>query len=416
MSDEIDAAILKKYTLSEGPRTINLETTLRCNLKCKICGHSNPDFTLPPQPDLPMQAIDNLLPVIATAKEIWLSGYGEPLLDPNIFKIIKKIKNTNPTIHTGFTSNAILLGREGVIDQLIESHLDLIQVSFDGYNCQYGHQGAESVMQNLRKLSDRKITLGLDYPKIQVATVLMKSNIQQLKLIIDDSLNAGAYSLVIQPLRVDPVNKDPGLYAEQDIYTNKKILLPIIQEAVDYGRKKGMEIIHQFMDESMTAKRRKCNFPFWFFHVSYDGSVYMCCNGQSSGENLEKKSAMDIWNGESYKRLRYIVDTENYDRRCWECPIVQAPIDDEELLKRELALLSLHDLVDYIILQKRYIREAHHQYDLKNEVALASEIRVSDILANREKKIVKLREKPARLGTRMLQSIKRLGRSILQKS
>lgn len=117
------------------------------------------------------------------------------------------------------------------------------------------------------------------------------------------------------------------------------------------------------MDENLAIKRRKCSFPFESFFVTCDGSVYMCCNGQFSGENLNSRDASVIWNSAAYQKLRYIVDTENYDRKCWECSLFQPPIEDEEVLRRELSLLSVEDLVDSIVLHKRYIREAHRQYD-----------------------------------------------------
>jgi MoaA/NifB/PqqE/SkfB family radical SAM enzyme len=353
MSKQEVIASPDKYHLTEGPTCVNIETTWRCNLKCKMCGHSDPDFVLPPQPDISMEAIINLRPILASAKTIWLSGYGEPLMHPRIFDIIT----------AGFTTNATLLSRPSFIDRLIESRLDLVQVSFEGYDADLGHQAASAAMRNLRALRDRKASLGVRHPKIEFTTVLMKDNINQLKSIIDAAIEVGGESLVIQPLRVGSVSTNLAQYAEQDVYTNKAFALPLVQEAVEYGKSRGMEIIHQFMDEGLTVKRRKCTYPFWFFHVAYEGSVFMCCNGQSSGENLSRKNAWDIWNSEAYKRLRHIVDTENYDRRCWECPLFQPSIEDVDTLKRELSLLSMEDLVEYIILQRRYIREAHRQYD-----------------------------------------------------
>lgn len=354
---------LDSYRLAQGPTFVIVETTRRCNLKCKMCGHSSPNFVLPRRADISMEAIDNLQPILHSAQSVWLSGYGEPLMHPRIFDIIAQVKSCNANLQVGFTTNATLLSRPSFIERLIESRLDILQVSFEGYDNDFGHQAGVIAMRNLRTLCDRKSSLGVCHPKIEIGTVLMRDSIGQLKQIVDEAVQVGGETFIIRPLKLDSLCADPAPYVEQDVYANKALVLPIIHEAVEYGKSRGLEIIYQFMDEDWTIRRRKCTYPFWFFYVSCDGRVCMCCNGHFSGENLNRKNAWDIWNGEAYRELRYRVDTENYDRRCWECPLFQPPVEDEGVLKQESSLLSKVELVEYVILQKRYIREAHRRYD-----------------------------------------------------
>ena len=97
-----------KYHLNQGPELINIETTWRCNFKCKMCGHSISGVTLPSQTDIAVETIENLLPILVTAKTIWLAGCGEPLMHPRIFEIITRLKGVNRAGTVAFTSNAAL--------------------------------------------------------------------------------------------------------------------------------------------------------------------------------------------------------------------------------------------------------------------------------------------------------------------
>jgi MoaA/NifB/PqqE/SkfB family radical SAM enzyme len=385
VSEKKNSIYPDKYHLAKGPTYINVETTMRCNLKCKMCGHSS--FAVPPQADISMEAIANLRPILTSADTIWLSGFGEPLMHPHLFDIIAEVKACNPSARTGFTTNATLLSRRSAIERLIESNLDRIQVSFEGYDNDFGHQQAARTMRNLRALRDRKTALGVHHPQIEFMTVLMKNNINQLKEIIDEALDVGSELIAFQPLRVDAFSTNSAQHAEQDVYANKALALPLIQEAVEYGRSRNLEVVQQFMDENLVVKRRKCSFPFESFFVAYDGSVHMCCNGQATGENLNRKDAWEIWNGEAYRKLRYMVDTENYDRKCWECSLFQPPVEDEEVLRRELSLLSVDELVDDIVLHKRYIREAHRQYDAQEGLIASQQRQTMELPSTPQQKL-----------------------------
>ena len=61
-----------------------------------MCGHSIPGFTLPPQPDFPIELIEKLSPFLVTPKTIYFAGIGEPLVaSTNIVEMIALAKNMN---------------------------------------------------------------------------------------------------------------------------------------------------------------------------------------------------------------------------------------------------------------------------------------------------------------------------------
>jgi len=320
------------YHLNQGPELINIETTWRCNFRCKMCGHSNPNVVLPPQLDFPLETVKHLSPILATAKTIWLAGCGEPLLHPQIFEIILQIKSVNQAATVAFNTNGALLSDEN-IDKLIQSGLDWMHVSFDGYDNEFGHSEAPLVISNLRNLRNRKRRLRVEHPLVRLVTVLMRNNAGQLKRIIDECAEADIYSLGIQPLRAVQGNPNFEHFWERDIYSNKDYVLPLLREATAYGQAKEIEILTYFMDEGMTVCRQRCTFPFIFFHVSTIGDVFMCCDGKPADENVYQKDAWEIWNSDVYKKLRLMVDTESYDQKCLECTVLQPDIRVKDTLK-----------------------------------------------------------------------------------
>jgi radical SAM protein with 4Fe4S-binding SPASM domain len=69
--------------------------------------------------------------------------------------------------------------------------------------------------------------------------------------------------------------------------------------------------------------RRKCDMPFKMLKIQMDGSVFMCSSGQPAHINAFQTDPLEIWNSESFKKLRYQLDTEEYDPMCLQCPLVQ---------------------------------------------------------------------------------------------
>ena len=112
------------------PSRIYLETTTRCNLKCEMCvKQSSGDGIIEGDFEIDMvSSIDAALPNISS---LILNGIGEPLLYPDIEKLIlhvtQKMKNDS---HIGFQTNGMLATR-GKVRSLINAGLNLVCISMD---------------------------------------------------------------------------------------------------------------------------------------------------------------------------------------------------------------------------------------------------------------------------------------------
>jgi len=346
------------------PDTVNLELTLRCNLKCKMCQRSFKGFTLPPVTDMTMSMVEKMLPLLTDAKCVWLSGFGEPLMHKDLVPIIQKIRAANKKTEIGFTTNFVLMTDRKLLD-IIASGLSLIQVSMDGDN-EMGHSFAPTpegvaryqkiLWDNLGAFHEAKQRMGALKPRLQFCFVGMKRNIDQLRGVIQRGLQVGLSSIVVQPVR-----DYNGSLQGEDLFENRNYALPILDRAREYAHRNGVEFICRFMDEKMSVTRQKCNFPQTFFHVAVNGDVYMCCEGIASNHNICSTDPVTIWNSPAYRQLRLELASGKFRRKCWDCPLVKPTTNSETTLRQGFIQMSPDALAEEIINYRRYIEGCHER-------------------------------------------------------
>jgi len=121
------------------------------------------------------------------AKVVYLSGWGEPLLNKNILDMIKIAKEAKCSV--GFTTNGMLLTEE-LSKELIKLRVDMIGVSIDGANPETYESirvGAEfnKLIENVRTLNAVKEKMRSSKPEVVFTFLMMKKNINELPSIID---------------------------------------------------------------------------------------------------------------------------------------------------------------------------------------------------------------------------------------
>jgi MoaA/NifB/PqqE/SkfB family radical SAM enzyme len=347
-----------------GPETVNLELTLRCNLKCGMCQRSSGDFKLPAVTDMPVALVERALPLMTDARYVWLSGFGEPLMHPELATIIKKVRAVNKKAEIAFTTNFVLMTGQKLAD-IVSSGLSLIQVSMDGDN-ELGHSFAptpegvaryqDRLWKNLRAFHAEKLRQGAAGPKLQFCFVGMKRNISQLEGIIKRGLEVGLTSIVVQPVR-----DYNGTMAGEDLFVNRAYALPIIDRARDYARQNGVEFICRFMSEKLTVARQKCAFPKVFLHVAVNGHVYMCCEGIAADQNIGVTDPVAIWNSEPYRQLRRELATGKMRKKCWDCPLIKPAAVVNDALKAGLLELTQEELAGEVMSHRSYVDGCHER-------------------------------------------------------
>ena len=103
-----------------------LEVTNRCNLACPMCLRDKVDFVTQ---DMDHELIHSLFERNPPPNALWPYGYGEPLLYPSLFDVIRYAKTKGVVV--SLSTNATTLN-DHTGDELLASGLDYLIVAFDG--------------------------------------------------------------------------------------------------------------------------------------------------------------------------------------------------------------------------------------------------------------------------------------------
>lgn len=275
---------LKLKNISEAlvfPKYFEIETIRACNARCKMC-------TIPQWKDknsvMSEELFDKIVKEIAEYKEwintVCLSRNGEPLLDKNLTKKIKKLKECgikNVTLST----NASLLNKETSL-ALINSGLDDIMFSIDG--------STKSTFESIRK--------GLNFE-----TVISNC----LKFIELRNANGKKPSI-----RIRMVLQKANQHEEQDF---KNFWLPKLSKQ-DIAYSKAMNNWGNQLPNYEGQKNEvneysdvPCVSPWSTVVIHFDGKVPLCgCdfNTKMFMGDLNKSTIKTIWRSEKFEKIREI--------------------------------------------------------------------------------------------------------------
>lgn len=121
----------KKIVLRDVPYSMSIETSAYCNLRCVMC--ENPTMKRK-KGNMDLNVFKKIADEVGKYSNIkvYLSGYGEPLLNEKIVDIVQYATNAGIT-QTFMNSNAMLLDEEKALG-LIKAGLHSLIVSIDGFN------------------------------------------------------------------------------------------------------------------------------------------------------------------------------------------------------------------------------------------------------------------------------------------
>lgn len=284
------------------PFLVHIEPSNRCNLKCRLCvtgrgilERPNGDMRLA----LFKEIIDQLEGGIIY---LVLYNMGEPLLNPDIFEMIKYAKKKKIFIklstHGQFEDKAC-------IKNLIDSGLDELVISLDHadaktYRDMKGNNGFEMVLENTRLLLKERDKRLKPFIILQLlATRDNEKNFSQFKEM------AGSLDVDRGFIKEVCVNF-PGSKPETDFLpVNKKY----IRKAYAYNFR----------------RRHLCYRPWISSVVFWDGSIVSCCFDQQGNHvlgNIQNESFRKIWDGKNSVAFRNkMIDGIHNVRLCSECSL-----------------------------------------------------------------------------------------------
>ncbi len=200
------------------PQTLFIETTTRCNLACPMCARCAPGWQ-GGFGDMDLALFERLDESLRHAEAVILNGMGEPLLHPDLGRMIRYVKQRQPANGwCGLQTNGLLL-TPALAAELADAGLDVVCLSHDGEGdgdgesrgASLGHgQGGPADLlarvAGLLRATGHPFRLGLE-------TVLMRGNVAGLPALVDRAASLGYHFLLASHLLpMDARTEAEGLF------------------------------------------------------------------------------------------------------------------------------------------------------------------------------------------------------------
>ena len=246
------------------PLRARIEICRFCNLRCPSCPIGKGKIR-----NKKLMSYDDFKIIINKIKisveELSLFNYGEPLLNPNVVKMIRYAKKKNiKTIN--LHSNGISLEHK-LSNELIKSGLDYISFSIDGateetYKKYRIGGNFEKVVENIHYFIDLKRKLNLKKPVIAVQFIVMEHNQHEIKKFTKIWKDIGVDEVIIKTFN-----------AHMSGYEDRRENLKYLPKSNNYTRYKSFNA----KELSDVYKSDHCMWAWENLVINSNGDIALCC-------------------------------------------------------------------------------------------------------------------------------------------
>lgn len=303
--------------VDSGILTVIIEPTVRCNLNCITCSEVTRGRT---KKDMDFSEFENILDHFPYAIKLALQGVGEPLLNRDLFRMIRLAKERK--IYVYFNSNGTLLDGENS-NRLIQSGLDLVNFSIDG--------GTKEVYEKIRRGASleefrRRVKRFMEIkgahpiPEVHAWFVLNQYNREDILPTLRLVRDLGISKLKIQRMHTwgRKEKQDVVPWEEQLKLRERKEAIAVVSQETGVS----VEWLWDIEEEKPT---RRCQAPWYTTYVTVEGYITPCCVHGSDPQlihfgQLKGNTFKEIWNGKGYREFRKALKSNQPPSICRDCP------------------------------------------------------------------------------------------------
>jgi radical SAM protein with 4Fe4S-binding SPASM domain len=279
---QISGFLLKPTRLNYFPYYANVELTSYCNLDCTMCLRRE---IKRPVGNMTIEEFQVVASKV-NASHYALHGFGEPLYNKDIFKIIRHIKTLGAV--SSVTSNLLLL--KDNTGELINSGLRILKCSLDAgtantYKKIRDSNDYDLLLGNLEKFSKAKRELNSKWPKLRLNVVLREENYRELGSILDIATRINADYVHFQNLlyydAISGLKSPEGNAKHYDIAVIKAMVADAFKKAGRLNMKTNIKSILKNFDTYFVCKKSeqnsiKCYKPWIAIYISVEGDIKPC--------------------------------------------------------------------------------------------------------------------------------------------
>jgi MoaA/NifB/PqqE/SkfB family radical SAM enzyme len=320
---------LEKYLdkIKTKPRpflAFQIEPTSRCQLHCVMCPRTTFSNEWESR-DMPLSLYRKISEYFDHVENIHLQGWGEPLLNPDIFEMIRMAKVKRCSV--SLTTNGDKVTPD-ISKRLMKEGLDIIAISIAGATKETHERircgsDFEQCIKNIQALSDLKAVTKSRTPKIILSFLMTKINYEELPDLVQLSKDMKVNELVATNLDYAPTEVQDELRLFSCSTTNGG-LKKVVERAVKGARKNRVPFrVYPLEMENVVMCEMN---PLRIIFLSHDGCVSPCvylnmtkrgmirrmfCGSSSEVQrvcfgNVGEHDLMDIWGKSDYQDFRRI--------------------------------------------------------------------------------------------------------------
>lgn len=273
------------------PIRARIEVCRFCNLKCPSCPIGRDKIT-----NKEMMSFADFKFIVDKIKisveELSLFNYGEPLLNPDIIKMIKYAKKVGVKT-VNLHSNGLALGKK-LAKELVNSGIDYVSFSIDGASNETYQQyriggDLNVVFENVSYFISLKKKAKLKKPVVGVQFIVMKHNQHEIEKFIKIWHGIGADEVNIKTFN-----------AYMSGYEDRKNNLKYLPKNSEYSR-------YQAEDAKEIADIYKTEYCMWAWEnliINSNGDISLCCHDYNADLNLGNIKDNNWWDNEGRRELQ----------------------------------------------------------------------------------------------------------------
>lgn len=305
------------------PIKMDYEVSNKCNFKCRMCLLRQKSNIHIPQMDL--KAFEKSLDQQYGLIEVKLQGLGEPLLNPDFFKMVHQVVERDIWCRT--TINGSLLHINSNYKKMIDEKIGEIQISIDGATKQTFERirvGSifEQVVENVKLLNEYAREKG-EIWRTSCWMLVQKDNYHEMEQLLDLA-EYMKFTRVVYSLDISNWGKDElELFADK-LNASSLVTDELLEHLIKKGRERGIEVAIWSDEDKYIYSASHENICTWLWSrafISADMKIVPCCVlSDSDTYNLgDALSFKENWNDEGYRRLRNMHLQGNLPAMCRNC-------------------------------------------------------------------------------------------------
>ncbi len=328
--DTLGFLMAKRFpSLALEPRSIQIECTTHCNLKCTMCEIS---YWSEKGGNLEVEKLKRMMRHLPRLSRVDLTGIGEALMNREFFQGLELLKSRG--IYVTLNDNFTMMTEKNA-RRIIDLEVDQIFLSLDGATKETFETirvGAdfEKVIGNTRRLIEMKRELGKKKPEVKINAVVATSNYREMPGIVEiaHDLGVGMVSFV-----------NVIIFEETSALDTSYVGNPLdikIRETMARAKELGILVKIELFDKLPVGQ---CDFPWKRNFVTYDGYLHPCCYTTQTGDraaqnqrsfgNLVERPFREMWKDDLYSSFRRKMAEGILPHQCGRCPKYQGRPDPD---------------------------------------------------------------------------------------